>query len=432
MSSFSTERRKFVKTLAAGATAGSVWGLLNPVRRAFAEELDRIDLQHHTARSFAQLRAEYMLDPKVTYLNHASIGTIPHAVFDARSRYLELCERNPWLYMWGGGWEQPREEVRAKAGEFIGCKASEITFTHNTTEAFSLLAQGLPLGAGDEVVFSSLNHDGASVGWFHNSATKGYRVKRFQFPVTDVPGMTKADVLNIYDEQISPNTRVLVFPHIDNMIGLRHPVRELADLARSRGVEFVAVDSAQSVGMVPVNVAQMGVDVFATSPHKWLQAPKGLGLTYVSEKIRHMVRPMWVTWGQTRDGWTDTGRIFEDYGTRNLAEVLTLGDAIDFQHRFSASEREAHLRGLWEHTRRRAMEHPGADWRSSHSWELGGSLYAVEIRDKNIADVSQWMFREHGVVFRPFRSQGLNTARISPNVFNTEEDIERFIELATR
>jgi selenocysteine lyase/cysteine desulfurase len=63
---------------------------------------------------------------------------------------------------------------------------------------------------------------------------------------------------------------------------------------------------------------------------------------------------------------------------------------------------------------------------------LGGSLYAVEIRDKNIADVSQWMFREHGVVFRPFRSQGLNTARISPNVFNTEDDIERFIELATR
>ena len=194
----------------------------------------------------------------------------------------------------------------------------------------------------------------------------------------------------------------------------------------------MAVDAAQTVGMVPVNVAQMGVDVFATSPHKWLQAPKGLGLTYVSEKMRHLVRPMWVTWGQTRTGWTDTGRVFEDYGTRNLAEVLTLGDAIDFQRRLSPSEREAHLRGLWEYTRRRAMEHPGTDWRSSHSWELGGSLYAVEIRDKNIADVSQWMFQEHGVVFRPFRSQGLNTARISPNMFNTEEDIERFIELATK
>jgi selenocysteine lyase/cysteine desulfurase len=427
----STDRRQFVKSLAVGAAAAPVLSVLTPLRQAFARDLDRLELDTLTARTFVQMRSEYLLDPSVTYLNHASIGTIPHAVFDARSRYLEVCERNPWLYMWGGAWEQPREDVRAKAADFLGCKAAEVSFTHNTTEAFNLLANGLPLGPGDEVVFSSLNHDGASVCWAHMAPQKGFAVKRFQFPATDVSRLTKADVLNLYDEQITPQTRVLAFPHIDNMVGLRHPVRELAELAHSKGVEFVAVDAAQTAGMFEVDVDEMGVEMFAASPHKWLQAPKGTGLMYLRDSIRENVHPMWVTWGQRRDGWTGTGRIFEDYGTRNHAEVLTLGDAIEFQARMEPGEREARLRELWEYTRRRAMEHPRTDWRSPHSWEMGGSLYAVEIRDKNIAEVSQWMFEEHGIVFRPFRSQGLNTARISPNIFTTEEEIERFFRLAT-
>ena len=426
-----SDRRTFVKSLAAGAAAAPVLSLFGPLRQAFAGDLERVGLATHTTRSFAQLRSAYMLDPEVTYLNHASIGTIPTAVFDARSRYLELCERNPWLYMWGGAWEGQREEVRAKAASLLHCNASEVSFTHNTTEAFNVLAHGLPLGQGDEVVFSSLNHDGASVCWSHMAAERGFTVKRFQFPVSDVPKLTKADILNLYDEQITSKTRVLVLPHIDNMVGLRHPVRELAELARSKGVEFVAVDAAQTVGMMSVDLQRMGVDMFAASPHKWLQAPKGLGLMYLSESVRERVHPMWVTWGQRRDGWRGTGRIYEDYGTRNLAEVLTLADAIEFQSRMRPVEREARLRELWEYTRRRVMEHPRTDWRSPHSWELGGSLYAVEIRDKNITEVSEWMFREHGIVFRPFRSQGLNTARISPNVFNTEEEIERFLRLAT-
>jgi selenocysteine lyase/cysteine desulfurase len=90
--------------------------------------------------------------------------------------------------------------------------------------------------------------------------------------------MTKADVLDAYDRHITPRTRVLVFPHVDNIVGLRHPARELADLAHSKGVEFVAVDAAQTVGMLPVDLQAMGVDVYAASPHKWLQAPKGIGL----------------------------------------------------------------------------------------------------------------------------------------------------------
>ena len=75
-----------------------------------------------------------------------------------------------------------------------GADPDEVAITHNTTEGFNLLAQGLPLGPGDEVLFSSMNHDGASVCWDHHASKKGYAVRRFDFPVTDVPRLTADDL----------------------------------------------------------------------------------------------------------------------------------------------------------------------------------------------------------------------------------------------
>ena len=421
MQTSGNRRRKFLQQIAAA-------GSLLAAQQVFGRELERLALPDYSAETFERLRKEYLLAPEVAYLNHASIGTIPRVVHEARVRYLALCETNPWFYMWGGEWEEPREEVRRKAAEFLGCDAGEIVFTHNTTEAFNLLAQGLPLGPGDEVLFSTLNHDGASVAWEHFSAAKGYSVRRFSFPLKDVSRLSPDDVLNLHDEQISSRTRVLVLPHIDNMVGLRHPLRELAKLAHSRGVEIVAVDGAQSVGMIPVDVRESGVDVYATSPHKWLQAPKGVGLLFLRKGIQESLRPMWVTWGQKR--WQGTSRIFEDYGTRNLAEVLTLGDAIAFQQRINAKEREQRLRKLWEFAQKKAEETPGALWRSPASWELSSSLYAVEIKGKKSTDIFSSLFGHHSMVYRAFNTPELNTARLSPNVFTTEEEIARFFELA--
>ena len=161
------------------------------------------------------------------------------------------------------------------AAHLLRCDAGEITFTHNTTEAFNILAQGLPVGPGDEVVFSSLNHAGASQSWFHFAREKGFTVKRFQFPVLDVPNMSTADVLNVYDEQLGSSTRVLVLPHVDNIVGLRHPVRELANLARSRGVEFVAVDAAQTVGMLDVDVRELGETCSRPARTNGCRRPRG-------------------------------------------------------------------------------------------------------------------------------------------------------------
>jgi selenocysteine lyase/cysteine desulfurase len=419
-----THRRLFLKQLAAVAGAAQV-ATLFAVDRAIARETRELG-----AAEFRHLRARYLLDPDVVYFNHGSIGTIPRVVHEAQVAYLRLCETNPWLYMWSDPWEQLREAVREKAADFLGCDASEIVFTHNTTEGFNILAHGLPVDAGDEVVFSSLNHDGASICWFQMARTRGITVTRFDFPIHDVPRMTVDEILGIYDRHLGPRTRVLVFPHVDNVVGLRHPVRELVALARNRGVEFVAVDGAQTVGMLDVDVHELGADFYCASPHKWLQAPKGLGLMHIRSNMRERLRPMWVTWGQER--WKGTSRVFEDYGTRNLAEVITLGDAIDFQEGLGSDRKLTRYRELWQRARARTEASPKVAWRSPDQWGRSASLYALEIADRKSRYVFDSLYHHHGFVFRPFETLGLNTIRISTNVANTEDEIEQLFDALER
>ncbi len=420
-----SHRRTFLKQLVSLAGASGL-GTLSAIDEAFTAELSSLS-NSTTNGSLTSLRDRYLLDPDVTYFNHGSIGTIPRIVHEARAAYLRTCEANPWLYMWGGAWEEPLWQVRQKAAELLRCETTELAFTHNTTEGFNTLAAGLDLRSGDEVLFSSLNHPGASIPWNHSAEVKGFQVRRFDFPILEIPRLTAADVLDAYDRAIAPRTRVLVFPHIDNIVGLRYPVKELAALARNRGVELIAVDGAQSVGMIDVDLSELGVDVYCASPHKWLQAPKGLGLMYVREEVQSLIRPMWVTWGQER--WKGTARIYEDYGTRNLPEVLTLGDAIDFQMSLGAEKKERRYRELWELFRSAGESNGTVTWRSPSDWTLSASLYALEIAGVQSQTAFEHMYGQHKFVFRPFATQGLNTVRISPNIYNTEDEIARFFEL---
>jgi selenocysteine lyase/cysteine desulfurase len=379
------------------------------------------------ADDWEAVRSAYGLAPDVVYLNHASIGTTPRPLTAARGQYLELCENNPWLYMWGGAWEEARETTRARAASLLGCESGDIAITHNTTEGFNLLAQGLPLGAGDEVLFSSLNHAGASVCFEQQAARRGYSVRRFDFPVLEAASLRAADVVATYAAQIRDETRVLVFPHVDNIVGLRYPLHQMAAMAHAAGVEFVAVDGAQTAGMIPVTLAESGVDFYSTSGHKWIQGPKGTGLLYVRPQARDQVEPMWTTWGQAR--WAGTVRAFEDYGTRNLAEALVLGDAIAYQQDLGSERAEARLRELHAYARSVVEASPRLTWRSPRAWADGASLYAVGVSGVSAGEASSRLLRDHGLVLRPFGGE-LNTFRLSPNVITREAEIDRFVRAA--
>lgn len=413
-----TSRKEFLKTITAGSSLSALT-FFTPLDSFFKE-----DLRTTFKDGSLPQKSDYSIGQDISYLNHGSIGTIPKIVQEAHKDYLEMCETNPWFYMWSGEWEEPREKVREKVANYINSDTSEISFPHNTTEIFNLLALGLPLGTGDEVVFCNFNHAGAAIPFQVHSKTRGYDVKMFDIPSDNLPSITKEDILKLYDDNITSKTKLVVMPHIDNTFGIRQPVKEITALARSRGVQYVALDTAQTMGMIPIDVKELDIDVIGTSAHKWIQTPKGVSIAYFSKRIQDQINPMWVTWGQER--WKDSARKFEDYGTRNLLEVLTLGHSVDFQSAIDEDAKATHLKGLWSHAKKLADQNPNTSWRSPGSWDLSGSLFVIGLKDSKPSEIAHLLFTELGYVVRPF--DDFSTIRISPNIFNTKEEITGLIQ----
>ena len=399
----SVRRRQFIKNL--GISVGS---------------LSLLDIYTKIEMSIDKRpgRSDYTIPENLHYLNHASIGTCPIPIQDAFITYIRKCEENPARYIWGAEWDEARTLVRKQLAAFLNCMAEELAITHNTTEGFNQIAQGLDLAKGDEVLFSNLNHSGASICFHHYADIRGYTVKQIEAPLDEIMQWDADEITTFYTESISPSTKLLVLPHIDNLIGYNHPINLIASKARAKGVKYIAIDAAQSIGMIPVDLQSLDIDFYSGSPHKWLQSPKGLGLFYIRKSVQTDCNPLWVTWGQKR--WKGTAQVYEDYGTRDLPTVLALGHALTYHKKTDWNTRTNHFKTL----RQRAQGHcdQKISWYAPDIWDNGSSLFSVKIKgvdkswEKNLVD--------SGYIVRAFDG----FIRISPNTMNTIEEIDLLFE----
>src|SRR5208282_3717607 len=140
----------------------------------------------------------------------------------------------------------------------------------------------------------------------------GVVVKKVELPK---PVQNTPQVLNLFSDAVTPRTRVIFFSHITTATGVVLPAKEICALARSKGI-LSAVDGAHVIGMMRFNVHDIGCDMYSSSPHKWLQAPKGSGFLYVRDEI---IDRLWNT--IVTEGWDDTkirAERFQRIGSSNV------------------------------------------------------------------------------------------------------------------
>lgn len=194
-----------------------------------------------------------------------------------------------------GGWAVAKEEVRKKIADLFSVSEEEIALIHNTMEGMNLIARSFDLQPGDEVILADHEHASGTIPWEVWQESKGVKLIRPTLPVLP---KSVDEVVSIYKKAITSRTKVISMCHIVNTNGMILPVKEVSEMAHARGI-LVAVDDAQSAGMLQIDLHDLGCDFYAASSHKWLFSPKGVGILYAKESSQHHLKPLMVARGHT-------------------------------------------------------------------------------------------------------------------------------------
>ena len=367
------------------------------------------------ARGLALGPDDFAFAPGLVYLQTGSLGPTPRPVMQQTIAAWKKLELDPVAYGYGEQ-EHAMDEVRAQAAAFLHCKTEELVLTRSTTEGMNWVAQGLTLAAGDRVLTTDQEHPGGRVCWDYVARRYGVILDVVAIP----PGENNAPAI-VYRmaKAITPRTRVLSFSHLLSSTGLRMPVAELSALARSRGC-IAVVDGAQAVGGIAVDVKALGCHVYATSGHKWLLAPKGTGLLYLSEELGKAVDPIALQGGRAAYS--------ESSGVTSIPSVLGMGAAITYVSTIGIGAVESHNLGLRNRLFAALQGVPKLRVVSAAPGPLASPLLTFQLPDDIKSDEFHTRLREkHSVQLKVVPKNWLNGNRVSTHLFNTTADVDALV-----
>jgi selenocysteine lyase/cysteine desulfurase len=228
---------------------------------------------------------------EVAYFDHAAVAPLPGPTRNAIRAWLdEATEQGDTAWI---RWARRLEQVRDTAARLINARASEIALVPNTTSGISLVAEGFPWQAGDNVVTLANEFPSNQYPWM-NLASRGVEVRRV--PVEDgVPDLDR--IVDACDEQ----TRILSVSWVGYASGWRIDVRQISQICRRVGCLFF-LDAIQGLGVFPIDMQADGVDFLAADGHKWMLGPEGAGLFFVREQHLQLLRPLMIGWNSVVQG----------------------------------------------------------------------------------------------------------------------------------
>lgn len=368
---------------------------------------------------WAAMRKQFLIPSDEVYLNNGTVGSSPRpvlqAIFDAFNQTEQMGQADPEDYpIWGYG---PWNEYRDPLAKFVGADRDEIALVRNATEANNYIANGFEMKAGDEVLMSDQEHPGGEQPWLLRAKRYGVVVKKYQIPL---PPKSPADILNRIDAAITPHTRIIFVSHITTVTGVVQPVKEIASLARSKGI-VSAFDGAHVTGMMSLNLHDMGCDLYTSSPHKWLQAPKGSGFLYARPEVQDR---LWNT--IATEGWEEPqlkAERFQRIGSSNVPMLAGLRAAIELANNIGMERIEQRHRKLADRMLAEMTKRGAESWTSPDP-SLRCGIVTVNVPPIKRMELENWLWQQKKIRIRGGEPSKL---RLSTPYYLLPTDIDRFL-----
>jgi cysteine desulfurase / selenocysteine lyase len=180
------------------------------------------------------------------------------------------------------------EQLRADYAGLIGAEKKQVGIGMHTTFGLNVAAFGLPLKAGDEVLISDIEFPAAFYTWRGAAEARGLTVRL-------VKSTNRCFDIGEFEKQITSRSRVLCISYVQFFNGYRNDLEQLGEICRKHDMYFV-VDGIQGMGIEPVDVKALGIDVFTSGCQKWMLSPQGCGFFYLADRVRDLMVPPFLSW----------------------------------------------------------------------------------------------------------------------------------------
>ncbi len=246
--------------------------------------------------STAALKALFLLDPEVVFLNHGSFGATPRPVFEAYQDWQRRLERQPVLFL-GRELDEHLRAARRELGTYLGADPNDLTFVPNATFGVNMVARSLVLRPGDEVLASDHEYGACNHVWEYLCGKTGARYVRQPIPF---PAGSAGEIAEQFWRGVTEHTRVIFLSHITSPTALRLPVEMICQRAQAAGI-LTLIDGAHAPGQIPLDLEALAADFYVGNLHKWALCPKGAAFLYARRHRQDLVEPLVISWGWGAD-----------------------------------------------------------------------------------------------------------------------------------
>ncbi len=365
----------------------------------------------------AAWRREFPSTGACVHFNHAGVAPVSRRVADAVAAF--IADARDFALLHYSAWERRADEVRAAAARLVGGTSDEIAFVAGTSDGLSIVATGYPWARGDSVVTAADEFPANVYPWW-SLGERGVETRMAEI----IGGRLTVDAIAA---QVDRSTRVVSVSAVDFVRGQRRPLAALGEFCRTRGILF-CVDAIQALGALDLDVERDAIDCLAADGHKWLCAPEGCGVLYVSRRWLDRLRPQRLGWKSV----TDQGRYLPyhfdlkseaakfECGSFNFLAISALGAAIDLVLEIGTPAMERRVLAVTEMLRT-ALRDSGHDIVSPDARDEWSGITTVACAGPPEAEVAR--LRAAGIIASP-RGGGV---RLSPHFYSDEDDVARCV-----
>ena len=413
------DRRDFIRFGAVGLV-----GLFANRATADITGLENVhsNIEDRSKCSWKKIQKEFSIKKDIQYLNTGTMGLSPNVVTESVIRRMEIVNST-------GSYSGMEHVALENLAKMMGSEASEIAITHNVSEGINIAAWALPLKSGDEIILTDQEHVGNALPWLNRKRRDGIEIR--MVTLAD----TAEECLDRIKKLVTPKTKVIAVPHVTCTTGQVLPIKEICAFAKTKGIKTL-IDGAHGVGMLKLDVKDLGCDMYASCCHKWMLGPKGTGVLYANKDLIEELDALFV------GGYSDTGWIVGEekseitglvstshrffYGTQNTALYAGISAAADFLQSIQMERVAGRITALnqqlydgLKNNKKFTILTP------EESTSRAGILsFNVEGNDRLIYD----KLRKEKWILRFVGESGLNCIRVSTHIYNNEEQIETLIK----